>query len=289
MKHSETYLEVIKASFYSNIQDKGRFGFGHWGIPTAGAMDQHSLDLANHLLRNQPEDACLEMTLIGGEYLFHGNSEIVLCGAKASITLNEIQVSMNEVLSVRSGDRLKIGPIQKGCRMYLGIKGGFQVKKVLSSRSFYKGITDEDQLNTGDQLPFISQTDQMHKTYAKVAWDESLIESGTLEVYAGPESEQLSEDTFLSLFEKEFRLSAQMNRMGIQLEETIENQLEEILTSPVYPGTVQLTPGGKLLILMRDAQVTGGYPRVLQLSQEAMNLIAQKKQGDKIRFKLISN
>jgi allophanate hydrolase subunit 2 len=70
------------------------------------------------------------------------------------------------------------------------------------------------------------------------------------------------------------------------LNETIPNTLPSILTSAVLPGTVQLTPSGKLIILMRDCQVTGGYPRVLQVSEESINRLSQKITGDKIQFVL---
>ena len=75
--------------------------------------------------------------------------------------------------------------------------------------------------------------------------------------------------------------------MGIQLEELVSNQLEELPTNPVFPGTVQLTPGGKIIVLMRDAGVTGGYPRILQLTEEGQSILAQKKLGESIRFQLL--
>ncbi len=74
--------------------------------------------------------------------------------------------------------------------------------------------------------------------------------------------------------------------MAYQLEETLEHSLPSILTSPVLPGTVQLTPSGQLIILMRDCQTTGGYPRVLQLIEAAINLLSQKKFGDAFCFTL---
>jgi sugar lactone lactonase YvrE len=84
-----------------------------------------------------------------------------------------------------------------------------------------------------------------------------------------------------------FHLSKFSNRMGIQLEELVSNQLEDLPTNPVFPGTVQLTPGGKLIVLMRDAGVTGGYPRILHLTEEGQSKLAQKRVGDPIRFQLL--
>jgi allophanate hydrolase subunit 2 len=75
--------------------------------------------------------------------------------------------------------------------------------------------------------------------------------------------------------------------MGIQLEELVANELDDLPTNPVFPGTMQLTPGGKIIILMRDAGVTGGYPRILQLCENAQSRLAQNKVGDPIRFQLI--
>ena len=75
--------------------------------------------------------------------------------------------------------------------------------------------------------------------------------------------------------------------MAYQLDELIVNTLSDIITSLVLPGTIQLTPFGKVIILLRDCQTTGGYPRILQLSNVAINVLAQKKAGDKIRFKLV--
>ena len=74
--------------------------------------------------------------------------------------------------------------------------------------------------------------------------------------------------------------------MAIQLKEVLTNKLSPIITGPVLPGTVQLTPSGKLIVLMRDCQTTGGYPRVLQLSEVGINSIAQKVVGDMLRFEL---
>ena len=83
---------------------------------------------------------------------------------------------------------------------------------------------------------------------------------------------------------QQFTISVQNNRVGYRLEEPLENNLQSILTSAVLPGTVQLTPSGKLIVLMRDCQVTGGYLRVLQLSEKAINQLSQKTTGDKIKF-----
>ena len=87
-----------------------------------------------------------------------------------------------------------------------------------------------------------------------------------------------------ALFQKEFSIDQNNNRMAIQLKEELINNLDPIITGPVLPGTVQLTPSGKLIVLMRDCQTTGGYPRVLQLSSSGMDVISQKATGGKVIF-----
>ncbi|GGF45161.1 5-oxoprolinase subunit C family protein [Echinicola rosea] len=287
MKRSEGTLEVIKSGFYGSIQDLGRFGYAHWGIPAAGAMDEQSYLLANHLLQNAPNDACLELTLIGGEFQFHHPTTIVITGAPVNIQVNGQTYPINHVIDIKAGELLRLSPVKKGCRIYLGIYGGFQTEEVLGSKSWYAGITQNTKLEKGMSLPYQSVPQKRTAPHAKVAMDDALFEDEVLEVYRGAEAAEMDEQRFEQLLAGEFYLSAKQNRMGIQLEEKFENSLSEILTAPVYPGTVQLTPGGKLMILMKDAQVTGGYPRILQLSPQAISCLSQKKQGDKVRFTLI--
>ncbi|AGA79246.1 biotin-dependent carboxyltransferase family protein [Echinicola vietnamensis] len=287
MKKSEGNMEVIKAGFYGTIQDLGRFGYAHWGIPAAGAMDEQSYLLANHLLQNDPSDACLELTMVGGEFRFHHPATIIITGAPVKVQVNDQEYSINHVINVGAGDKLRLSPVKKGCRIYLGVQGGFQTEKILGSKSWYNGITKNARLEKGMTLPYLPSPKAHSASHAKVAVDDALFEEETLAVYPGAEAAEMDEGLFEQLLARDFHLSAKQNRMGIQLEEKFENNLKEILTAPVYPGTVQLTPGGKLVVLMKDAQVTGGYPRILQLSQQAISCLSQKKQGDKIRFKLI--
>ena len=98
--------------------------------------------------------------------------------------------------------------------------------------------------------------------------------------------DRLSEKQKLQLENGEFKVSKYNNRMAYQLEPMVENDLEPILSAPVLPGTVQLTPNGNLIVLTRDCQTTGGYPRVLQLMESAINMLAQKTTGNTLKFRL---
>ena len=113
------------------------------------------------------------------------------------------------------------------------------------------------------------------------------FKSTTIEVYTGPEYNLLNALPKEQFSKTLFTISKENSRMGYRLQEHIENDLGSLLTSAVLPGTVQLTPSGKLIILMRDCQITGGYPRILQLTESSINNLAQKTTGDTFTFKIV--
>ena len=115
---------------------------------------------------------------------------------------------------------------------------------------------------------------------------DSVLDKTKLDVYKGPEYKLLKDTQLAQLFYREFTVANENNRMAYQLNELIEGNKVSMLTSATLPGTIQLTPAGKLIILMKDGQTTGGYPRILQLSDMAMSILAQKRSGDHISFKL---
>ena len=130
-------------------------------------------------------------------------------------------------------------------------------------------------------------TDSVDIPKESLKLDKSIYDTPTLNVYLGPEFYKLSKTIQYQLFNAEFSLSSIQNRMAYQVQEKLSNELDEIITGPVLPGTIQFTPSGKMIVLMRDAQVTGGYPRILQLSENSINVLAQKRTKSRIKFKLI--
>ncbi len=125
-----------------------------------------------------------------------------------------------------------------------------------------------------------------NKNYSVVKFQEE-TPSEVIKTFQGPEYELLSVSEKNMLEKSHFSIGSDSNRMGIQLEGQVANDLKPIITSPVLPGTVQLTPSGTLIVLMRDCQTTGGYPRVLQLSEDGINALAQKLPGEKVKFQIL--
>ena len=116
---------------------------------------------------------------------------------------------------------------------------------------------------------------------------EEHFEENTLKVYKGPEFSLLSDAQLTEIFAKPFTVSKENNRMAYQLSELITGHSHSMLTSGTLPGTIQLTPAGRMIILISAGQTTGGYPRILQLSEASISILAQKKYGDELLFKLV--
>ncbi|UZH55605.1 biotin-dependent carboxyltransferase family protein [Salinimicrobium tongyeongense] len=279
-------VEIIQPGLYSSIQDLGRYGYRGFGVPTSGAMDRQAAKLANLLLKNEPEAALLEITLQGPKMAFFGAAKIAITGARLSPELDGVELENNQVVNVLPGQVLGFGKRKSGYRAYLAIKGGFQTGKVLGSRSWYAGVTPNSRLEKGMKLPFLETEPESVSRFSSVKVDEH-IASVVVEALPGPEFELLQPSEKEALQKWRFSAAKESNRMGIQFQEKLENKLEAILTGPVLPGTVQLTPSGTLIALMRDGQTTGGYPRILQLTETGINTLVQKLPGEKFGIKLL--
>ncbi len=279
-------LKLLKSGFYTSVQDRGRFGYRDKGVPVSGAMDNYALETANRLLENDENAAVLEITMTGPTFEFEENTFIVLTGASMSVTLNNQPITNYKVHKIVSGDILSYGRLENGFRSYLAIKDGFKTEKVLGSRSHTKSITDSTYLKDRSEIsyePCDAFVPKISEIKINAYFDETV-----LEVAKGPEFGMLENRQLEKVFGGDFSVAKENNRMAYQLKETIDGHDKSMLTSATLPGTVQLTPVGKLIILMKDGQTTGGYPRILQLTDDAISILAQKKLGDIVSFKLIA-
>ncbi|HOP23320.1 MAG TPA: biotin-dependent carboxyltransferase family protein [Gammaproteobacteria bacterium] len=278
-------VEILAPGVYSTIQDQGRFGFRNIGVPVSGFMDKTSAKLANSLLNNELDAAVIETLGMGLKLKFHQRTYISICGAQCDITINQNPVSQNSVLEVRQNDILHFGKVQKGIWCYLSIAGGFQAEVVLSSRSFFQGITKKSKLEKGDRIKTLSSTQPiLNRTKVK---PQSRSIDNPIEVFKGPEFNSLNSQTQSYIANSSFQVSKAINRMAYKLEKDHKLSAKEIITSPVQPGTVQLTPSGELIVLMQDCQTTGGYARVLQLTEQSLSKLAQIGSGESVEFLLI--
>ncbi len=288
MNEAMGFLEVMKTGPGSSIQDLGRGQSSQWGIPISGPLDQISAAWVNHVLRNDPNSAVLEITQPGFSAVFHHPTRIAWAGAKARIFLNGKELSGEQSQDVQRNDTLEIKSFDLGSVVVLGVSGGFLTEKVLGSRSFYQGITPQPMIRASQQIPYSTPTQIHQVSFAKSKWSTDWFQSEVLDFYPGPDFGLLTESQLDQLKSAQFTLSGASSRMGVILEESLLNNLPELPTNPVFPGFVQLTSGGKLIILGPDAQVTGGYPRIMILTEKAQSILAQKKPKQKLRFRQVN-
>lgn len=277
---------VLRTGPGSSVQDLGRRGQANFGIPISGALDLKSFTWVNHILQNEAYNAVLEISQPGFQLLFDLPTSIALAGAQAIVQLNGEEIDGTTLIFIKPKDVLEIGGFLVGARVYIGIRFGFKSPKILGSRSFYPGLTEDSHLSRGDKIKYFADPQAAPVLNAKAKWSTDWFQNEEIITYPGPDFYLLSEDLKEKLLSRPFRISQQSNRMGVQLLELLENNLPELPTNPVFPGTVQLTSGGKLVVLLKDAQVTGGYPRILQLAEESQWIMAQKRPGNTINFKL---
>ena len=277
-------IKVIQTGLFTTIQDGGRYGYRNIGIPTSGFMDQENAWAANKIVDNDREECLFEITLTGPTLIFNGNYVISITGGDFNPLINELPVKMYQPINVKLGDTLKINNTKNGARCYLAISGGIDVKSIFGSKSFYSNISESYYLRKGDEIKIShnSKSKILKKNKLKFKLNKSM------NVFKGPEFDLLNTKVKKMLFKNEFTIRTN-SRMAYNLEEKVQIEVKSIISSPVMPGTVQLTPSGKIIILHRDCQTTGGYPRILQLSKSSLNHLSQIKTNDKIKLNLINS
>ena len=276
-------IKIISKGLYTTIQDEGRFGYRDIGIPSSGYMDKESAQIANIILNNPINNPLIEATLIGPTIEFEKSTLICITGSDFKPMLNENKISLYKAIEVRKGDILKINNSSIGSRCYISIKGDIKLDEVLGSKSFYPQINDSSIIEKGDELKF--EANNSRPNYKLI--NQKFELNKNLKVFKGPEFNFINKGSINKIINQEFSIGIN-NRMAYNLKEKIQAGINSIISSPVIPGTVQLTPSGQIIILHRDCQTTGGYPRILQLDENSLNNLAQLRTGDKIKFEIVT-
>lgn len=290
-------IKVLKGGLLTTIQDTGRFGYRKDGIILSGAMDTLALRTGNMLVGNTEHEAGIECTLMGPKIRFESDQLIALSGADLTAAINDKPVKMWRPVLVKRGSVLSFGAALTGCRTYLTVSGGFVIPKVLGSRSTYLragfGGWKGRALQAGDYIPF---REKYEETLHDFNWSCDLstfypdLNDHMIRVIQGPEHELFSPGSVQAFFGQEFQLSKESDRMGYRLKGAAL-QLEtpqEMISSAVTFGTVQVTANGDPIVLMADHQTTGGYPRIAQVITADFSKLAQLQSGQKIHFKLVT-
>ncbi|MBO9535041.1 biotin-dependent carboxyltransferase family protein [Herbaspirillum sp.] len=282
-------IDILQPGMLASVQDLGRPGYRRLGIHPGGALNPLALSTANLLVGNPVGAAGIEITMGACEIRFKTDTRIALGGDDIGATLDGKPVAACWSLPVRAGQILKLGigapeaPGQaprQSMRTYLAVAGGIDVPPVLGSRSTdlkaHFGGHQGRALRRGDRLP-LGDAQQAAASVGGPAfgvrsprWSGLGMHAGdssshvTLRVLPGPEFEQFTNAARQALWEHAWRVTPNSNRMGYRLEgaELKRKHGRDMLSHGVVPGTIQVPPSGQPIILLGDAQTTGGYPKI---------------------------
>lgn len=296
-------ITILKPGMLTSVQDFGRYGYQHIGMPVSGAIDTKSHRLANFLVGNHDDQATLEITLVGPSIQFNNNACIVITGANLSPSINNQPIPNNRPLIVTNGDILSFGNRKHGLRSYLGIYGGFNLTKFMGSYSTYMrgglGGFNGRALKKSDILKLNTPlyTKDLKQLKLDIAQEQIYLPAilnyaPKFEVRAitGPNADIFTSDSINSFYSSSYTVDAQSERMGYRLngpklELKTTNQL---LSEATSFGTVQVPPDGQPIILMADRQTTGGYAKIANICSVDLPLVAQTMPGQTINISEIS-
>ena len=305
-------LSVSRPGLLTTVQDLGRPGYQHAGVVVSGALDAVALRVANLLVGNAEGAASLEITLLGPTLRFTADHLIALTGADLSPTLDGQPLPLHRPVAVRAGTVLAFGAARAGGRAYLAVAGGVAVPLVLGSRSTYLraglGGWHGRALRAGDELPVGEPTAagrQLWQSLKPLAspggWVAANWTPGPLlcpvpqpapliRAVRGPEYGQFATGSQRAFWQEPFLITPAADRMGYRLRGPVlgRDAATELLSSAVTFGTVQVPPGGQPIVLLADAQTTGGYPRLGQVVTADFGALAQARPGQALRFQEVS-
>lgn len=284
---------VQAPGLFTTVQDLGREGFGAMGVSASGAADAISLRIGNRLAGNAEGAAALEMTLVGGAFLFERDSVIAVTGADFGASLDGKPVAMWSSAEVKAGQTLALGPSASGARSYLCVEGGIAVEKFLGSASTHVlsglGGFEGRALRKGDRLEIEAARSLPRKRSLSARALEQLRPRKALRVTEGPQSDWFGKFGWEMLFGSTFRVSEQSNRMGIRLEGACVpvDARREMITEGVALGAIQVTPSGQPIILFVEQQTTGGYPKIANVISADFHSLGQLRPRGEVRFERI--
>jgi antagonist of KipI len=311
MIHTKVIL-VKTPGMFTTVQDLGRYGYGPLGVSPSGAADPISLRLGNLLVGNPENTAALEMTLLGGTFLFPDGGIAALAGSDFGSMLSSpmrelgasstggdpLPIPMHTALNISPGGVLKTGPSRNGARCYLCVAGGIAVRPLLGSASTHiltglggfegRALRKGDALDVGlgHALPALT-----------VASDtlNALAPRKTLRTTIALQTDWFSPDSLRRFYEGVYTVSEESNRMGLRLQGPVMNVPQtdgphqgQMTSEGVSLGAIQIPAGGQPIILFVEQQTTGGYPKIANIISADLSSVGQLRPRDQIRFELVT-
>ncbi len=279
-------IEVIDPGALTTVQDLGRPGWAHLGVPRSGAADTRSLRLANRLVANPEAAAALETTLVGPKLRLTVPAVVALTGASVDARAGGRPLAMNAPVYLRAGETLIVGPALDGLRTYVAVRGGLACALTLGSAAtdLLTGLGPRP-LRAGDRLAVgPSPQAQPDVDVAPVA---APVAAPTLSLIFGPRADWFTAAARDRLTGSPYTVSDTSNRVGVRL---VGPRLErrrdgELKSEGLVAGALQVPPNGRPILLLCDHPTTGGYPVIAVLASRDLPAAGQLRPGQEVSFR----
>jgi len=278
-------IEILDAGALTTVQDLGRPGHAHLGVPRSGALDAPALRLANRLVGNPEVAAGLETTLTGMRFRVTHGVRLAVTGADCIVLVDQRPVAWGAAVSLTAGAVVEVGPAVVGLRSYVALSGGVAVAPVLGSRStdLLSGIGPEV-VAAGQVLP-------LGPSYAEAPAVEAVrsVRSTVLRLDRGPRVDWFTADAVARLDGSAYDVGPASNRIGLRLIGVpIErSRAGELPTEPMVLGAVQVPPNGQPVVFLHDHPTTGGYPVIGVVRYDDLGVCAQARPGDRLTLRVV--
>ena len=287
---SRAYITVLEPGPLTTIQDRGRIGWSHLGVPRGGAADRQSAAFANALVGNDPAAAVLEATLSGPVLRLGSEQLVAVTGARATVTVDGIPARLDTALPLPSGCELRVGPFRSGARAYIAFAGGVGVESVLGSRSTdtlsWLGpapLRAGDVLPLGPAVPWTTEPGDQSSRFFPDSGDLVRVRA-----WIGPRDDWIGPNGMETLSGSVFEVDPTSDRTGIRLKGPVVTgeRREELPSEGMVAGAIQVPSGGSPIVLMRNHPTTGGYPVAAVVHEDDVDLLAQARPGVRVSFDL---
>jgi biotin-dependent carboxylase-like uncharacterized protein len=277
-------VEVVDPGPLSTLQDRGRRGWAHLGVPRAGALDRGAAALARRLVGGGPDDAVVETT-VGGIVLRPRRAvTLAVTGATCDVRVGGRAVAHGAPVTVPAGVLVTVGPASTGVRSYVAFGGGLAVTPVLGSRSTDTlAWVGPPRLAAGDVLVLGPPGPLPAAPAASVVRPREPV----LRLRRGPRAEWLDHEGWRLLDGASYAVAPDSDRIGLRLTgRPLRRRAGELASEGIVHGAVQLPPSGQPVVFLADHPTTGGYPVVAVVEDDDLDLCAQLRPGDEVRLRL---
>ena len=288
-------ITVLNPGLMTTVQDQGRIGYQQFGVSVSGVMDPRGAAVANMLVGNDEKEAVLECTMMGPQLQFNQTNCIAITGGDLMPTIDGKPVPNYTAIKVEAGQVLKFTMPKTGCRAFIAFAGGLDIPEVMGSRSTYMkdkiGGLEGRKLQKDDVIGFRAPKAELkNMNFRSMASEFVPRKEYTIRVVLGPQDDYFTDAGIQTFLSQVYTVTAEFDRMGCRLEgEAIAHKDGgDIISDGIAFGAIQVPSSGKPIIMLGDRQTTGGYTKIANVISADFRILAQLKQGDKVRFEQVS-